>query len=173
MKFIINILKKNSHWFYRLSRVCRSNPTYELSQICGLNQTGRLSQKLKCGLVCSFSLAIPFLFISCTTFDEAPQKSNLTTGVVKTQIQKGVTSQAQVLQLLGSPNIITKDKQGQEIWTYSKQSFKSESNAMGGSLILFSSASAFSAASSSTFDLIIIFNKQDIVKDYSVVSSQF
>ncbi len=111
--------------------------------------------------------------VSCTTLEETPQKSNLTVGIIKTEIQKGVTSQAEIVQLLGSPNIITKNKQGREIWTYSKQSFKTEASRAGGGLILFGGSQAFSSATSSTFDLIIVFNDQDIVLDYSVVSAQF
>ena len=111
--------------------------------------------------------------VSCTTLDEAPQKSNLTVGTVKTEIHKGITSQAEIVQLLGSPNIITKNKAGLEVWTYSKQSFQAESSRAGAGLILFGGAHAFSSASSSTFDLIITFNQKDIVQEYSIVSSQF
>ena len=107
----------------------------------------------------------------CVT--RAPQKSNLTPGVVKTQIKKGQTSQAEILGLIGAPNIVTKNKEGEEVWTYSRQSFDSKSGGFGGGLILFGGSQAFSSASSNSFDLIITFDSRNIVKDYSVVSSQF
>ena len=113
-----------------------------------------------------------FTLSNCVT-SKAPQKSNLTPGVVKTQIKKGQTSQADILSLLGAPNIVAKNKEGAEVWTYSRQSFDSESGGFGGGLLLFGGSKAFSSASSNSFDLIIVFNKNNIVQDYSVVSSQF
>lgn len=122
--------------------------------------------------ITAFSLLFYIITVSCTSLN-APQKSNLTPGVVKTQIQKGVTSQAEIIALLGSPNIITKNKSGEEVWTYSRQSFDSESGGFGGGLLIFGGSKAFSSASSNSFDLIITFDGQNLVKDYSVVSSQF
>ena len=117
-------------------------------------------------------LLLSFSFFSCVS-TQAPQKSNLTTGVVKTQIHKGHTSQAEIVKLIGSPNIITKNKEGDEVWTYSRQSFDSESGGFAGGLLLFGGGKAFSSASSNSFDLIITFDKKSIVKDYSLISSQF
>ena len=111
--------------------------------------------------------------LSCTTMKEAPQKSNLTPGVIKTRIIKGQTSQAEILSLLGSPNIIAKNKSGNEVWTYSRQSFDSKSGGFGGGLILFGGSKAFSSSSSGSFDLILTFGDKGVVKDYSMVSSQF
>ena len=116
-------------------------------------------------------IASSTLLLGCAT--RVQQKSNLTAGTVKTNIQEGVTSQTQILKLLGSPNIITRNKTGEEVWTYSRQSFDSESGSFGGGLILFGGSKAFSSASSNSFDLIITFDGQNIVKDYSVISSQF
>ena len=125
-------------------------------------------------------LARPAVFVfalcalsSCVTSSKSPQKSNLTAGVVKTRIHKGVTSQTDIVRLIGSPNIITKNKDGEEVWTYSRQSFDSESGGFGGGLIFFGGSQAFSSAGSKSFDLIITFNESSVVKDYSVVSSQF
>ncbi len=123
-----------------------------------------------------FRLAILMIIIfsiaSCTSL-KAPQKSNLTQGIVKTKIEKGVTSQAEILSLIGAPNIITKNRDGDEVWTYSRQSFDSESGGFAGGLFLFGGSKAFSSASSNSFDLIITFDNKNIVKDYSAVSSQF
>ena len=118
-------------------------------------------------------ITIFFMITSCAT-TQAPQKSNLTPGVVSAVIKKGVTSQAEIVKLIGSPNIITKNRDGEEVWTYSRQSFNSESGGFGGGLGFFGGAKAFSSASSNSFDLIITFDSQkNLVKDYSVISSQF
>ena len=101
------------------------------------------------------------------------QRSNLTHGNVKKHVVKGKTTQAEVVQLLGSPNITTRNAAGGEVWTYTKQSYDSESGGFGGGLIVFGGNKAFSSSSSRSFDLILSFDKNDVVQDYSVVSSQF
>ncbi len=108
----------------------------------------------------------------------APQKSNLTYGTVKSQIVKGQTTQPEVIQILGSPNMVSKTKGGDEVWTYSKQSVDSASRQSAYGLGIpflagFNSSKASSSTSVSTFDLMITFDSNDVVKDYSVVSSQF
>ncbi|MBN2676266.1 MAG: hypothetical protein JXR30_03380 [Alphaproteobacteria bacterium] len=107
----------------------------------------------------------------------APQKSNLTYGTVKSQIVKGQTTQPEVVTLLGSPNMVSKTRDGDEVWTYSKQSYNasSQSSAYGVGLIFagMSGGKSDRSSSVSTFDLIITFDKNDVVKDYSVVSSQY
>jgi len=50
----------------------------------------------------------------------SPEPSNnLTLGTVQSKIRKGM-SQAEVLEALGSPNIVTKNSKAQEVWTYDK-----------------------------------------------------
>lgn len=111
---------------------------------------------------------------SCKTVDRPPvQKSNLTYGTIKSKIIKGQTTQAEIVQLLGSPNIVTKNKEKMEVWTYSKQSSEAKSGGTGVGLLVFGSQSAYSNTSASTFDLIITFDENDVVHDFSVVSSQF
>lgn len=104
----------------------------------------------------------------------APHKnSGLTQGNVKSNVVKGQTTQAEIVQLLGSPNLVSKNKSGAEVWTYSRQSYDSESGGYGGGVILFGGSKAFSSSSSSSFDLILTFNDHDVVQDYSIVTSQF
>ena len=47
------------------------------------------------------------------------KKDKLTLGKVQSQIKKGM-SQTKVLEVLGSPNIVTKNSDGNEVWTYDK-----------------------------------------------------
>ena len=113
------------------------------------------------------------LVVDCSSSNRPEQKSNLTYGAVKKSIVKGKTNQSEIIHLLGSPNIVTKNSRGEEVWTYSKQSYDSESGGFGGGIILFGGSKAFSSSASSSFDLILTFDDRDIVRDYSVVSSQF
>ena len=73
---------------------------------------------------------IPILLISLILFNCAPPKpiiievpvekeDKLTLGTVQSKIKKGM-NQTEVLEVLGSPNIVTKNKSGNEVWTYDK-----------------------------------------------------
>lgn len=124
-------------------------------------------------------LIIIFIFIGCAS-SPPPQKSNLTFAVVKTKVTKGVTTQAEILNILGSPNIITKNSDGNEVWNYARQSFDAESGSYGGGLFVLKAiggaaygSKAFSSTSSATFDLILTFDKNDVVQNYTVITSQF
>ena len=120
------------------------------------------------------SITLLALVVSCNAHRygenaEPTQKSNLTFGMVKSQIKKGETTQGDILKIFGSPNMITKNKSNDEVWSYSKMSVQDRK---GNSETMFGSRSSSNTASQS-FDLVIIFNDKDIVKDYSVVSSSF
>ena len=54
-------------------------------------------------------------------FIEVPVEKDdkLTLGKVQSQIKKGM-NQTEVLEVLGSPNIVTKNSSGNEVWTYDK-----------------------------------------------------
>jgi hypothetical protein len=129
--------------------------------------------RLKLYTIIAFTLS--FILGSCAgpKVDEAPQKSALTFGMIKTKIIEGRTAQSEILQTFGSPNIVTKNKEGEEVWTYSKQSSDSSSGGYYGTLILAGGHKESSSRSMNTLDLFITFDKSDIVKKYSVVQSQF
>ncbi len=101
------------------------------------------------------------------------QKSNFTPGIAKKLLVKGETTQAQILKTWGSPNIVTQKSNGEAVWTYSKQSFDSKNEASAGSIIIFGRGSASHQTTTSSFDAVITFDAQDIVKDFSLTSTQF
>lgn len=101
---------------------------------------------------------------------EPAQKSNLTFGVVKSQIVKGVTTQDEILKIFGSPNLVTKNKSNNEVWSYNKMSVEERG---GNQVTFFGGQKASASSSSQSFDLIISFDDNDIVKDYSVISSSY
>jgi outer membrane protein assembly factor BamE (lipoprotein component of BamABCDE complex) len=114
-----------------------------------------------------------FLFItSCAPMPnvQPKQKSNLTVGMVKTQVKKGLTNQAEILKLFGAPNLVTQNRNDDEVWNYSKMSFESGSGVA--SDVWFGSR-ALSTTTTSSFDLIIIFDKDSIVKEYSIISASY
>lgn len=117
---------------------------------------------------------LSFIAISCNSYkygasNETTQDSNLTFGIVKTKVIKGTTTQDEVLKLFGSPNIITKNKGNDEVWSYNKMSVLSK----GGQTSFISGGKASASTSTSSFDLIVTFDDNDVVKDYSVISAKF
>ncbi len=116
------------------------------------------------------------LFLGCATFpreEEPTTSSNLTVGVVEKEIVKGKTTQAEILNLFGSPNIVTKNSEGDEVWNYNRMSYTTKVGSDGGSLLLWGGSRAMSTATTKSFDLILTFDQNDIVKNYSVISASY
>jgi len=117
-----------------------------------------------------------FGLLGCATFPmsrEPVQKSNLTVGTIKKEIVKGQTTQAEILKLFGSPNLITKNRRNNEVWNYNKMSHEAKRGTDGITLILWGGSRAMSATTTKSFDLIIEFDQNDIVKDYSIISASY
>lgn len=113
------------------------------------------------------------LTCSCGSYKygtEGPaEKSNLTMGTVKSRITKGKTTQDEILKLFGAPNLVSKNKSNHEVWSYNRMSVESKA----GSTNFFTGQRASESTSSRTFDLIITFDENETVTDYSVVSTAF
>ena len=104
----------------------------------------------------------------------ASQGREVTVGLVQKDIRKGM-SQAEVAEILGSPNIVSKDRDGVETWIYDKiASEASYSTGTGGILSLFTGGREAGAAATTqkTLTVIIKFTK-GVISDYSYHSSKF
>lgn len=123
-------------------------------------------------------LSISFLFISCSapqTYDT--QKSNLSVGTIKKGIIENKTTQTEIIEMFGSPNLITTSSEGTEVWSYNKSSYDGSASSKNSGLWLLlassSSSSVVSTSSTASLDLIIKFNKNQTVKEYKVISSKY
>jgi outer membrane protein assembly factor BamE (lipoprotein component of BamABCDE complex) len=112
----------------------------------------------------------------------------VTVGKVQREIKVGMTS-AEVVQVLGSPNIVSTDEERREVWVYDKvatESVYSESRGGVAALVLAGSGSTGGAAapvygSSSgarsttqrTLTVIVKFDKESRVRDFAYHASQF
>lgn len=119
------------------------------------------------------TLAIAVSLTSCASQQPQNKPAELTFASAKTNLVKGKTTQQEVIQTFGSPNITTRNAQGKEVWTYSRQSYDQKSSGAWGSLFLVGGATSSATSGSSSFDLIITFDENDVVEDYSIVTSQF
>ncbi len=112
------------------------------------------------------------------------EERRMTLGVVQKDIKQGM-SQAEVAELLGSPNIVTKDQNGDEAWVYDKLSSEvSYSKGQGGGLIgavwsivgiggYYGGEAGAKAKTQKTLTVVIKFDENSLVQNLSYHSSQF
>ena len=116
--------------------------------------------------------AFSILLAGCAAI-QTSRRSALTAGMAKTKIIKGQTIQSEIIEVFGPPNIITKNKSGNEIWTYDKISVEKSSTEGFGTIIIAGTDGSRSTASTRTFTLMIEFDDNEVVKNYSYRSSAF
>jgi outer membrane protein assembly factor BamE (lipoprotein component of BamABCDE complex) len=100
----------------------------------------------------------------------------LSVGSVQRQIKVGMTS-SQVVEALGSPNMVTTDENRHENWVYDKVSTQTAySTSVGGvNALIFSVGGSTGAVSTSqrTLTIIIKFDGKSLVRDFAYRSSSF
>jgi outer membrane protein assembly factor BamE (lipoprotein component of BamABCDE complex) len=120
------------------------------------------------------------------------QERQMTVGTVQKEIRKGMSA-AEVAEVLGSPNIVTTDSEGREVWVYDKISTDvtySRDTGGGGVLLLLGAASgdalggglgsgsySRSAGAQSktqrTLTVVIKYDEQKMVRDFAYHASRF
>ncbi|MCG8405828.1 MAG: outer membrane protein assembly factor BamE [Phycisphaerales bacterium] len=110
--------------------------------------------------------------------------SSLTPGAAKKHIKVGQTTQAEVVEIFGTPNIVTR-KHGSDMWVYDKVSSKQTSSAfvaggfgggvggsgLGGGGI--GGGVGSTERSETTVMLIVYFDENDVVRDYKISQTKF
>jgi len=129
-----------------------------------------------------------FIVLSISSYAKE-EKNQLTHGMVQMTLKVGETSQLEVAEKFGAPNITTIDGKGQEVWIFnrhatiaaSKTNSKSFSIGLGfgtggvggGAGGGVSNSTSGFEQSSRSMTLIIKFNSQKIVSDFRSRSSSF
>lgn len=102
--------------------------------------------------------------------------NRITVGNVQRTVKIGMTS-VEVLEALGSPNIVTTDEERREVWVYDKIATDVTQSSSGGfgTLILFGASSESASASKSqrTLTVIIKFDNDKKVRDFAYHTSRF
>lgn len=127
------------------------------------------------------SAGVALALAACTTPPPqqpvSAQNDALTHGNVQMQVQVGQTTQADVLDAFGAPNVTTIDGSGQEVWSYQRAATVQQSSSNDNYwTILFAGAGSESSGfeqSSRMTTLIIKFDDQDVVSDFRSRSSNF
>jgi outer membrane protein assembly factor BamE (lipoprotein component of BamABCDE complex) len=111
--------------------------------------------------------------------DRTPAKDptdRMSIGQVQREIKVGMSS-AEVVRVLGSPNIVTTDSLRREHWVYDKVSTeKAYSSSDGGLFLILAGVSSSSSSSSSTqrtLTIIIKFDNEHKVRDFAYHTSSF
>lgn len=146
------------------------------------------------------SLVLLVVFSGCQTTQERAadvtaaieQSSSLSVSAAQTKIQNGMSG-AEVIEALGTPNIITTDREGREVWTYDKVSTQTISSynsggaqglllagvvfgnaALGtGGSVGQSSGASGSSTSSKSLTIIVKFSKDKLVRDLAYRYSNY
>jgi outer membrane protein assembly factor BamE (lipoprotein component of BamABCDE complex) len=127
--------------------------------------------------------ALPAALLLLTAACREPQPStpdksrgNLTLGAVQNSIVNGQTTKAQVMEWFGSPNLVTRTKEG-EVWNYTRQGTASElkSSSVGVWFLIGATGrqSGIAQTGSYSFDLLLRFNNEDVVTDHKVLQTAF
>ena len=115
---------------------------------------------------------------------KAREGDKLTVGTVQREIRVGMSG-AQVVEALGSPNVVTTDEKGREVWVYdriSTENVYSSSSALilgiltggsGGGGGLAGTSSGASSSTQKSLTVIVKFDEQKKVRDFAYRSSTF
>jgi outer membrane protein assembly factor BamE (lipoprotein component of BamABCDE complex) len=134
-----------------------------------------IRSKLLIGVLCSGTL-----LVGCTATQpvvpESTQSNRLTTGQVQLTLRKNETTQSEVLEVFGAPNLVTTNSEGEEVWTYQKNATVSNASSSSayGTVILFGASTRTSGLeqSSRSMTLIIRFKEVNGAKRVSSFDSR-
>ena len=118
--------------------------------------------------------------LPCTGFAAPPAaapSNPLTPGNVSLHLQVGKTTQTEVLEVFGAPNIVTQDGQHQDVWSYQRHASVVHETETGGyfNIIVAGAGSSRSSRESTerTVTLIIKFDANHVVSDFQSRASEF
>ena len=120
------------------------------------------------------------------------QERQMTIGIVQKEIRDGMSA-AEVAEVLGSPNIVSTDGEGREVWVYDKIStdvtYSKDSGGLGAVLLIgsasgataggglgsgsYSRSSGAQSRTQRTLTVVIKFDEQQKVRDFSYHASRF
>ena len=118
-------------------------------------------------------LALPAL-AGCQTAPAGPDE-RLTVGQVQKEIRVGMSG-AEVVRVLGSPNMVTTDELRREVWVYDKVATTSVSSGFVGGLLTLVFAIPYGHTSSTTqqtLTVIVKLDEQKNVRDFAYHASRF
>ncbi len=144
------------------------------------------------------AIAVTTILSGCMTAHEhyqqthGAQERRMTVGTVQKEIKKNMSA-ADVAEALGSPNIVTTDEKGREVWVYDRIStdvtYSKDSGGVGGVLLIgaasgdvaggglpggsYSRSAGAESKTQRTLTVVIKFDEEKQVRDFSYHASRF
>ena len=120
---------------------------------------------------------LSFSFFGCSpSLYNTQADEKLSVAKAQKDIKKGMSS-AEVVEVMGSSNVISTDAEGREVWVYDKISTQQAyQNSSGGLSIIIAGISGDSGSSvknSRTLTIVVKFDSQNKVRDVSYRTSSF
>ena len=105
--------------------------------------------------------------------NQVQNNTNLSVGVVQKEIKIGMRG-ADVIQVLGSPNIVSTDQERREVWVYDKVATDTVySSSSGWIFSVLKMHSGAQSTSQRSLTIIIKFDEQHHVRDFAYHTSRF
>jgi outer membrane protein assembly factor BamE (lipoprotein component of BamABCDE complex) len=118
--------------------------------------------------------------VACADAPPAPEparNSDLTHGNVQLNLKVGETTQTQVLEAFGAPNITSLDGSNREVWTYQRHATVAQSSSSSDywTIVLFGGSTRASGFEQTqrTMTLIVKFDANKVVSDFRSRASEF
>ena len=122
-------------------------------------------------LLIAMCLAVTPLLTACTTGDPV-REEQMTVAKAQREIKVGMTS-AEVVEVLGSPNMVTTDDKRRETWVYDKVSSNVSSSGSGVWLLFVGGESSRQTRNQRTLTIIVKFDENNRVRDFAYRTSTF
>ncbi len=103
--------------------------------------------------------------------DDAGER--ITVGKVQREVKVGMPSST-IVEILGSPNVVTTDEKRREVWVYDKISSERIASSSSNSLFVWGPNTTGAASTSErTLTIIIKFDESSMVRDFAYHTSRF
>jgi outer membrane protein assembly factor BamE (lipoprotein component of BamABCDE complex) len=124
----------------------------------------------------ALGMCLAVVIAGCAGGKAEIKEDRLTVGKVQGEVKVGMPA-SQVVELLGSPNIVTTDEKRREVWIYDKVStdrVDTASSSFAGIIILgASSRDSSSSQRQRTLTIIIKYDEDKKVRDFAYNATQF
>ena len=100
-----------------------------------------------------------------TSRSDADTRGSLTAGMVKKSVIRGETTQTEVLEIFGPPDLLTHTA-GAETWTYDKTTYDFETTSSYFTVVLAGAGKDTARSSSRSTMVIIYFDANEVVRDF-------
>lgn len=122
-------------------------------------------------ILLALCLATTPLLTACTTGDPIHEEQ-MTVAKAQREIKVGMTS-AQVVEVLGAPNMVTTDDKRRETWVYDRVSSNVSKSSAGVWLLFAGADSARASSNQRTLTIIVKFDENNRVRDFAYRTSTF